>query len=58
MPFLGIVLALSFVKQVYNYIFVATGKQNVLLGVNGLGVVIGIAVGLYTIPAFHLSLGR
>lgn len=58
LPFLGIVLALSFVKQVYNYIFVATGKQNVLLWVNGVGVLIGIAVGLCTIPAFHFSLGR
>ncbi|MEI7557288.1 MAG: hypothetical protein WCJ45_00030 [bacterium] len=38
MPFLGIVLVFSFIKQVYNYVFVATGKHNVLLLVNGIGV--------------------
>lgn len=55
MPFLGIVLLFSFVKQVYNYIFVATENQNVLLGVNGVGVAVGIVVGLCTIPSFGLG---
>jgi len=44
LPFLGIVLALSFVKQVYNYLFVAEEKQNVLLAINGLGVAIGLSI--------------
>ncbi|MCX6823812.1 MAG: oligosaccharide flippase family protein [candidate division SR1 bacterium] len=57
LPFLGIVLIFSFIKQVYNYVFVATGKQNVLLLVNGVGVFIGIFVGLYTIPARGFTLG-
>ncbi len=50
LPFLGIVLFFSFVKQVYNYLFVVVDKQNVLLRINGIGVAIGIIVGIYTIP--------
>jgi hypothetical protein len=57
MPFLGIILALSFVKQVYNYIFVATKKQNLLLGINGLGVLVGISVWLWMIPDWKVALG-
>lgn len=58
MPLLGVVLLLSFIKQVYNYIFVATGKQNVLLGVNGVGVFIWILLWLYLIPNRSFTLGR
>jgi len=58
MPLLWIVLLLSFVKQVYNYIFVSTGKQNVLLGVNGIGVLIWILLWLYLIPNRSFTLGR
>ncbi len=58
MPFLGIVLVFSFIKQVYNYVFVATGKHNVLLLVNGIGVFVWIFVWLYTIPARPFTLGR
>ena len=58
MPLLGIVLLFSFVKQVYNYVFVATGKQNVLLGVNGIGVLIWIFLWLYLIPNRSFTLGR
>ena len=49
---------MSFVKQVYNYIFVATDQQNVLLKINGIGVGIGILIGIFTIPAASYSLGR
>lgn len=35
LPFLWVVITLSFVKQVFNYIFVSTGNQNKLLSVNG-----------------------
>lgn len=34
LPFLGIVLGMSFIKQVYNYLFVAVDKQNVLFKIN------------------------
>jgi hypothetical protein len=56
MPFLGIILACSFIKQVYNYIFVATKKQNLLLGINGFGVLIGVGVGLWMIPDWKVAL--
>jgi O-antigen/teichoic acid export membrane protein len=58
LPFLGIVLALSFVKQVYNYIFVANEKQNVLLFINGFWVLVWIALWLYMIPDWRFSLWR
>ncbi len=57
LPFLGIVLALSFIKQVYNYIFVATKKQNLLLGINWWWVLVGIVVGLWMIPDRKIGLG-
>lgn len=44
------VLALSFIKQVYNYLFVALEKQNILFGINLTGVLIGAGVGLFLIP--------
>ena len=34
LPFLGIVLILSFIKQVYNYLFVVLEKQNLLSEIN------------------------
>ncbi|MEI6426396.1 MAG: oligosaccharide flippase family protein, partial [Candidatus Absconditabacteria bacterium] len=57
-PFLGIVLFASFVKQVYNYIFVATDQQNVLLKINGVGVIVGLILGLSLIPSGSFGLGR
>jgi O-antigen/teichoic acid export membrane protein len=57
MPFLWIILACSFVKQVYNYVFVATEKQNVLLWINGFGVIVGIGLGLWMIPDWKVALG-
>jgi len=44
LPFLGIVITLSFVKQVFNYIFVATGHQNKLLSVNARGLIVGLGI--------------
>ena len=58
MPFLGLVLLASFVKQVYNYVFVAVDRQNLLLGINGVWVLIGIFLGLFMIPAWPYSLWR
>ncbi|MCF7834749.1 oligosaccharide flippase family protein [Candidatus Gracilibacteria bacterium] len=54
LPFLGFVLRQSFIKQVFNYLFVATDKQNVLLGINAIGVAIGVIIGIYTIPKYGL----
>jgi O-antigen/teichoic acid export membrane protein len=54
LPFLGIVLALSFIKQVYNYLFVATEKQNLLLWINLIGVIIGLIIWLWTIPRYGI----
>ncbi len=54
LPFLGIVLVLSFIKQVYNYLFVALEKQNILFGINLIGVLIGAGVGLFLIPKWGI----
>lgn len=57
LPFLGIVLVLSFIKQVFNYLFVAVDKQNVLFKINLTGVIIGVIVGLIVIPKRNLLWG-
>lgn len=54
LPFLGIVLFWSFIKQVYNYLFVAVDKQNVLLPINLVGVLVGIPLGIRMIPKYWL----
>lgn len=54
LPFLGVVLFLSFVKQVYNYTFVALDQQNLLFGINAVGVLAGCVVGVYMIPRYWL----
>ena len=54
LPFLGIVLALSFIKQVYNYLFVAQEKQNILLRINLFGVIVGLSIWLWAIPRYGI----
>jgi len=54
LPFLGIVLIGSFVKQVYNYLFVAVDKQNVLLPINFFGILVGVPLGIWMIPTYWL----
>lgn len=54
LPFLWIVLVLSFIKQVLNYLFVALGKQNILFGVNLMGIVLWILVWIWVIPQWNL----
>ena len=54
LPFLGSVLVLSFIKQVYNYLFVALEKQNLLFEINLVGVLIGAGVGIWIIPSYGL----
>lgn len=54
LPFLGLVLRGSFVKQVYNYLFVAVDRQNVLLPNNLIWVLVWIPVAIWTIPKYGL----
>jgi O-antigen/teichoic acid export membrane protein len=55
LPFLGIVLLRSFIKQVYNYLFVAVDKQNVLLPINLIWVIVGIPLWVRMIPKYWLA---
>jgi O-antigen/teichoic acid export membrane protein len=48
---------LSFIKQVFNYIFVAHEKQNKLLGINAFWVIVGLSLWLYLIPNFQIIWG-
>ena len=57
LPFLGIVLLASFIKQVYNYLFVAVEKQNFLLRINLFGVIIGTTIGVPMIQKRWLAWG-
>jgi hypothetical protein len=54
LPFLGIVLLRSFIKQVYNYLFVAVDKQNVLLPINLFWVLLWIPLWIRMIPQYWL----
>ncbi|MBQ7074782.1 hypothetical protein IJM86_07225 [bacterium] len=51
---MGIVLVLSFIKQIFNYLFVALDKQNVLFKNNLIGVIVGVIVGIFVIPKRNL----
>ena len=57
LPFLGIVLVLSFIKQVYNYLFVALEKQNLLFWINLVWVVLWAIVWVFLIPKYGLLWG-
>lgn len=46
LPFLGIVITLSFAKQVFNYLFVSVEKHNKLLWTNLFWVIIWLIVGI------------
>lgn len=52
--FLGFVLLMTFIKQVYNYIFVATDNQNELFKINSLGVILGIGCGIFLVKYYGL----
>lgn len=54
LPFLWIVLLLSFIKQVFNYLFVSVDKQNVLFKINLTGIIIGIITAIFVIPRRNL----
>jgi len=55
LPYLAIVLRLSFIKQVFNYLFIATNRQNVLLKINLTWVIIGISIWLRAIPRYGIQ---
>lgn len=55
LPWLAIVLLLSFTKQVYNFLFVSLHLNNKLLWVNGIWVWIGAIVGLIAIPRYGIG---
>lgn len=54
LPFLWIVLFMSFVKQVYNYTFVALDQQNKLFSINATWVLIWCLIGIFLIPRYWL----
>lgn len=54
LPFLAVVLTLSFIKQVLNYLFVSVNRQNVLLWINLIGVIIGVSIWLPLIQKYNL----
>ena len=54
LPFLWIVLFFSFIKQIFNYLFVSIEKQNVLFRINLTWVVVGILTALFVIPKWNL----
>ena len=55
LPFLGIVLFFSFIKQIFNYLFVSIEKQNVLFKINLTWVVIWVLVGLCIIKWLNIN---
>jgi len=54
LPFLGIVITFSFIKQVFNYLFVSTELHNKLLGINLFGVVVGVGIWIPIILRYWL----
>ena len=57
LPWLAIILTLSFVKQIFNYLFVSTHLQNKLLQINLVGVIIGVSIGIPLILRYGLMGG-
>lgn len=54
LPRLGIIITLSFIKQVHNYLFVSTGHQNTLLIINLVGVVVWLSLAVPLIMQYGL----
>ena len=54
LPGLAIVLALSFIKTVFNYVFVAANRQNLLFPINLWGVIIGAVIALWAVQSYNL----
>ncbi len=54
LPWLWLVLLGSFIKQCFNYLFLAIKKQNVLLWINGLGILIWLPFAYWAIREWWL----
>ena len=54
LPFLWFVLLLSFIKQVFNYLFVSIDKQNILFKINLTWIIIWIITAIFVIPRWNL----
>jgi len=54
LPFLAIVLVLSYIKQAFNYVFIAFEKQNLLLKVNLFGIALGLGIGIWLVKFFDI----
>jgi len=54
LPFLGIVLTFSFIKQVFNYIFVSNDLQNKLLWINLFGVALWCIIWIPLVWKYNL----
>lgn len=54
LQFLWVVLLLSFIKQIFNYIFVSSDLQNKLLWINLTWVVIWFSVGIFAIIHYNI----
>ncbi len=54
LPFLGIVLLLSFIKTIYNYIFVAAHRQNTIFPVNLWWVIIGWSIATILVYQYNI----
>jgi len=54
LPWLSLILLGSFIKQTYNYNFIAHHKQHLLFWINLLGVVIGVPVGIFLVKHYSL----
>ncbi len=57
LPFLWWVITLSFIKQVYNYLFVSTKLHNTLLWINLFGVTIWVIIWIPLLLKFQLRWG-
>ena len=54
LPGLAIVLALSFIKTVFNYVFVAANRQNLLFPINLFGVVVWSIIAFWAVKSYNL----
>ncbi len=54
LPWLWVILTLSFVKQVHNYLFVSTWHQNALLWINLFWVIIWLAIAVPLVKSHQL----
>lgn len=54
LPGFAVILVLSFIKTVFNYVFVASNRQNTLFPINLIGVVIWSIIGLVLVIKYNL----